>query len=92
MTSKYQRVIEYADPYTSELYGTASGHAWDRLASIAGEYERGEITWERAKELCDDNVQDMLEIERKQAEIADAYNRASHELYDRDVQEDAGWY
>ena len=70
--SKYQEVYDYAKPYTSELYGMASGHAWDRLESIACEYERGERTWEEAKALCDDNVRDMLEIERKQQLTYDA--------------------
>lgn len=80
MTTKYQKVFEYAGAYESEDYAYASGHAWDRLASIAGEYQRGEITWKRAKELCDENLADIRQIaieEQGSADVAaacEAYN------------------
>jgi hypothetical protein len=59
--SKYQEVFEYANPYESDAYAMDSGHGWDRLASIAGEYQRGEISWAQAVEWCDDNRRDMEE-------------------------------
>jgi hypothetical protein len=57
--TKYERVFAYADPYRSDAYAMDSGHGWDRLAAIAGEYERGERTWESARQLCDDNARDL---------------------------------
>lgn len=61
--SRYQRVYDYADPYRSTAYEMdASGHGWDRLAAIAGEYERGEIAWEAARKWCDENARDLLTL------------------------------
>jgi hypothetical protein len=61
--TRYQRVYDYADPYTSDAYALdAKGHGWDRLAAIAGEYHRGEITWEQARAWCDDNARDLEEL------------------------------
>lgn len=61
MPSRYQQVYEYADPYRSTAYEMDdSGHGWDRLAAIAGEYERGEITWRQARAWCDENAADLL--------------------------------
>jgi len=57
--SKYQDVFDYANPYESDAYAMDAGHGWDRLAAIAGEYHRGEISWEQAKTWCDDNRRDM---------------------------------
>lgn len=62
--TRYQRAYDYADAYTDEAWGNASGHAWDRLAAIAGEYERGERDWDSARALIDDT----------RAEIAAAAN------------------
>lgn len=59
--TRYARVFDYASPYTSDAYAVDSGHGWDRLASIAGEYSRGEITWAQARTWCDDNARDMEE-------------------------------
>lgn len=64
--SKYQRVWDYSGAYTSDDYALDDGHAWDRLACIAGEYDRGEIDWATAKRLCDDNGADV----RRAAEAA----------------------
>lgn len=59
-TTKYQRVFDYANPHESDAYAMDdAGHGWDRLASIAGEYERGEISWEQAKQACRDNARDL---------------------------------
>lgn len=57
--TRYARVFDYADPYTSDAYAADDGHGWDRLAAIAGEYDRREITWEQARALCDDNARDL---------------------------------
>ena len=61
--SKYTRVFDYASPYTSTAYEMdATGAGWDRLAAIAGEYERGEITWKQATAWCDDTERELLEL------------------------------
>jgi hypothetical protein len=61
--SRYQDVFDYAKPYESELFELdPAGHAWDRLAAIAGEYDRGERTWDSAKALVDDTVADLAEL------------------------------
>jgi hypothetical protein len=63
--SAYQDVWGYANPYESDAYAMDAGHGWDRLAAIAGEYERGEISWERATRLCDDNRRDLEARQRE---------------------------
>lgn len=58
--SRYARVYDYADPYRSNAYSLdPHGHGWDRLAAIAGEYARGEISWDQARAWCDDNLRDL---------------------------------
>lgn len=62
-TTKYQRVFDYANPYESDAYALdPHGHGWDRLAAIAGEYHRGEITWEQAMAWCDENEADLMAL------------------------------
>lgn len=62
-TTRYARVFEYADPYRSDAYALdPQGHGWDRLAAIAGEYHRGEITWRQARVWCDDNARDLMAL------------------------------
>lgn len=57
--SKYQSVWDYAGAFTSDDYALDDGHGWDRLAAIAGEYERGELDWPTAVRLCDENAADV---------------------------------
>lgn len=57
--TRYQQVLDYSGAYESEAYGAASGHAWDRLAAIAGEYQRGERSWEDAKRLVDETTAEV---------------------------------
>lgn len=57
--SKYQKVWEYSGAYTSDAYAADSGHAWDRLAAIAGEYERGDRDWKSARALVDDTTREV---------------------------------
>lgn len=59
-SKRYAKVFDYADPYNSDAYGLdALGHGWDRLAAIAGEHSRGEISWTEAREMCDENARDL---------------------------------
>ncbi|UTT65234.1 hypothetical protein NMQ01_10975 [Janibacter sp. CX7] len=61
--TRYARVFDYADPYRSDAYALdPHGHGWDRLAAIAGEYQRGEITWRQARAWCDDNARDLMAL------------------------------
>lgn len=62
--SKYQRVLDYSGAYTSDDYSLDDGHGWDRLAAIAGEYERGEIDWPTAKRFCEENGSDVRRAAR----------------------------
>lgn len=57
--SKYQRVWDYSGAYTSDDYALDDGHGWDRVAAIAGEFERGELDWPTARRLCDENRADV---------------------------------
>ena len=60
-TTEYQRVFDHADPYRSDAYANdPHGHGWDRLAAIAGEYHRGEITWAQGEDVVDDNARDLI--------------------------------
>ena len=63
-TTRYaRRVFDYANPYESDAYALDThGHGWDRLAAIAGEYHRGEITWAQARTWCDDNARDLMTL------------------------------
>jgi hypothetical protein len=57
---RYARVFDYANPYESDAYANdPTGHGWDRLAAIAGEFSRGEISWETAVKWLDDNARDL---------------------------------
>lgn len=53
---RYERVMAYADAGRSVVYELDAGHRWDRLASIAGEYARGEVSWPTAQAWLDDNA------------------------------------
>lgn len=59
-TSKFERCYDYVGAYEHEWWGQASAHAWGRLEAIANEYQRGEYDWERAVELLDDTVDDII--------------------------------
>lgn len=60
---RYARVFDYADPYRSTAYANdPTGHGWDRLACIAGEYARGEIDWLTARQWCHDNWRDLAAL------------------------------
>lgn len=62
-TSRHTRVFDYADPYGSDAYALdPQGHGWDRLAAIAGEHQRGEISWAQARAWCDENKRDLIAI------------------------------
>lgn len=54
--TRYQQILDYVNPYASRAYELASGHVWDRLAAIAAEFDRGELTWEQATALADDTT------------------------------------
>jgi hypothetical protein len=50
----YERAYDYARAYEDERWGTASGHAWDRLEAIAAEHQRGERDWSETRRLLDE--------------------------------------
>lgn len=83
--TKYQRCVDYVEPYSSEAWGYASGHAWDRLNAIASEYERGEYEWPRAKELLDDTQREVEEGEQHRLE------ELEYERRDIDHEPDQYW-
>lgn len=56
--SKYQRVWDFSGAFSSDAYASDEGHSWDRLACIAGEYERGELSWSDARRLIADTTAD----------------------------------
>lgn len=59
-SKRHARVFDYANPYESDAYANdPTGHGWDRLAAIAGEFSRGEISWSQARAWCDDNARDL---------------------------------
>jgi hypothetical protein len=57
--ARYHDVYTLADPYRDEDWGIVSGHHWDRLAAIAGEYARGERTEADMRALVEDTVYDV---------------------------------
>jgi hypothetical protein len=61
--ARYAKVFDYANPYESDVYGKdPAGHGWDRLTAIAGEFARGEISWEQAVAWCDENARDLARV------------------------------
>lgn len=57
--ARQARVWDESGAYRSDAFATDEGHSWDRVACIAGEYSRREITWRQARAYLDSTIADV---------------------------------
>ena len=60
ISTRFEAATDYVQAYDVTAWADASGHAWDRLAAIAGEFQRREYGWDRARVLLDSTRADVL--------------------------------
>lgn len=59
IAARQARVWRESGAYRSDAFAADAGHSWDRVACIAGEYSRREITWRQARAYLGDTIKDV---------------------------------